>query len=880
MMNIVNHQNVQRLKARPISAMETKELLTHSISNDTWQTRDAQQLNRHLSHENLLKRQHFLSEPRPRMTFQSYENLGLNQPIRNFTERRIPFKANRVQFINNFDGNFRNFNDFFQPFCNNVDKTDLDDATKLQILKSKLDAKTRTWLDGYSGDDDYENAKQTLLRHFHSMFALKNDVLKKFAELQPPEDDYDLDGYRQIMISARSSYMNLKRAGADAFTVTLLTKQIKGKLSPIRLSILEERQDNDNIEKVIKYLEDVVNRLQDNADPFLVNNIKFGRNTKDSLQEFQNSCNFCGDSTHSTKNCNRVKTFAERKQLAREAGLCSACFQPGHTSRFCKNTEYCTSCDDSHKLINCPMNQNWRSQMKQRPNNGMTKEQAKPNLINSISATATKLNNLDTPENSDESDHEQGECFSVNNKKKKSIPQILTCARINDKEVTVLLDPGSNINIISKLQCKKLKLNVFKRKVSIKVTEHRFKSFQACMANMKLGTIKRKVVFQLVDDDDIPILLGRNDIHGFKITLFPGDNELIPMQLLQRSKTSKISKNCYHVEAEHKPTEKQKYSSQQNGKVSAKIKPKIGKILTEKTTVEDTYVETKICPNQQKIDSLYECLSKVIELQHKIVDIQGKCATEKVMESQIKKIIGYHSLITIIIFLMFFLIVRPIMTPVANPVIPKQSNDEFSQVEKILKNQNQLIQEFTDHLNERIISLTNIENVMKELSKFNDKLNKVQPQLKTFLSQMQITGTGYSLKTIQEMGEDQGFLWYNKLRCMFDNSKCDCLMESDIQPNIFRREQCEQSKYHRYSNNKIMVKSNWTKLELMLCALISLIILPNVIDIMMVLWSKFCRSTRNMEYPTNVNHVDHNTEPTKPSLGTFLGRACNIIKIK
>ena len=222
-------------------------MLLNSNSNDAGQHN--QQINWRSSNDNLQSNQHFLSEPRPRLAFQSFGNQDVNHTTHNLPERRIPFKANRVQFINNFDGNFRNFNDFFQPFCNNVDKTDLDDATKLQILKSKLDAKTRTWLDGYSGDDDYENAKQTLLRHFHSMFALKNDVLKKFAELQPPEDDQDLDGFRRIMISARSSYLNLKRAGADAFTVTLLTKQIKGKLSPIRLSILEERQDNDNIEK-------------------------------------------------------------------------------------------------------------------------------------------------------------------------------------------------------------------------------------------------------------------------------------------------------------------------------------------------------------------------------------------------------------------------------------------------------------------------------------------------------------------------------------------------------------------------------------------------------------------------------------------------------
>ena len=708
MMDIANHQNVQRSNlARSISAMETvptreqlinfsepshqipttstgrnnvnrfndriyhetEEMLIHSNSNDAGQHEDNQQINWRSSNDNLQSNQHFLPEPRPQLAFQSFGNQDVNHTTHNLPERRIPFKANRVQFINKFDGNFRNFNDFFQPFCNNVDKTDLDDATKLQILKSKLDSKTRTWLEGYSTDDDYENAKRTLLRHFNSMFALKNDVLKKFAELRPPYDDHDLEGYRRMMTSARSSYLSLKRAGADAFTITLLTKQIKGKLSPIRLSILEERSDQEDIEQVIKYLENIVDKLQDNADPFLVNNKKFTRQANRSFRENRGACIFCGDKTHSAKNCKLDLTTAEKRQLAFDAGACTGCYQQGHIFRYCRSAEHCSQCNGSHKLVDCPSKQsksNWRSQTNQKSSE-KEKQQTIPKAVNSLDAEPQALIDLNTPDNSEESENEQGECFSVNNMEKKSIPPILARARIDNKKVTVLLDPGSNINIISKLECDNLKLDIFKSKISIKVTEHRLNSFQACFAHMKLGTIKRKIIFRIVNDDDMPILLGRDDIHAFKIMLFPGDHELIPMQMttLQRPEPSEFRKSCYHVKAEHEQTETQKLNDllQQFDDVFAKSKFDIGLVSTEKCQIQLTN-------NMPIVRKVYPCS---IEDQSKIDNQFKELLDNKIIESQIKKTARYHTLMAAILVMMFLPTGFLAGIPTTDPIIWKKT---------------------------------------------------------------------------------------------------------------------------------------------------------------------------------------------------------------
>ena len=557
---ILNHLQ-QEVFLIQLEGNQNPELNNNKINNDFEKT-DSQNL---LDEYYLNQIQHSQSSvditnipneknPDSSFTNQPVSRQNINNKIENNCSIRTPFKANRVQFINKFDGNFRNFNDFFQPFCNNVDKTDLDDATKLQILKSKLDPETRKWLEGYSTDDDYEAAKRTLLRQFNSMFAVKNDVLKKFSELQPPNGDYDLEGYLRLTTSARSAYLNLKRAGADDFTVTILSKQIKGKLSPIRLSILEERIDNEDIQQIIEYLEHVVDKLQDIADPFLANNRTFSRPMASSSRKSRNTCIFCGSNVHITKDCNRVLSYTEKNQLCREAKVCSGCYLPGHTFRYCRNIEHCPQCNGSHKLENCPATrtqQNWRSQINNGSNNEAKKKQTKIKSINSLEANESKLIDLSTPENSDESETEQ-ECFSVKNeKKKKTIPPVLARARINDTKITILLDPGSNINIISKSICENLKLKVYKNNVSIKVTEHRFKSLLACVAKMELGTMERKVIFQLVNDNDMPILLGRDDIHAFKIMLFPGKHELIPMQMsmVEQPEPQEFQKSCYNIEA-------------------------------------------------------------------------------------------------------------------------------------------------------------------------------------------------------------------------------------------------------------------------------------------------------------------------------------------
>ena len=109
-------------------------------------------------------------------------------------------------------------------------------------------------------------------------------------------------------------------------------------------------------------LTNIVDKLQDNADPFLVNNKKFTRQANRSFRENRGACIFCGDKTHSAKNCKLDLTTAEKRQLAFDAGVCTGCYQQGHIFRNCRSAERCSQCNGSHKLVDCPSKQsksNW-----------------------------------------------------------------------------------------------------------------------------------------------------------------------------------------------------------------------------------------------------------------------------------------------------------------------------------------------------------------------------------------------------------------------------------------------------------------------------------------------------------------------------------------
>lgn len=462
----------------------------------------------------------------------SYQNLNSNisnnfqtqqyQKLSHHQNNQKEFKADKVAFIPNFDGNFKNFNDFYQPFQNNVDQTDLDDATKLQILKSKLDTTTRQWLDGFSTDADYELAKQTILKHFHSTFALKNEVLRNFAELNPPIHDQDLNGYRQMLTNARSSYLHLTRAGADDFTITTLTKQIKAKMSPTKLAILEDKPQHNEITFVLQYLEKVVDNLQDNSDPFLSINKTFaacGRIEQPKHHDFYQSIN---------------QGFYESNKYERPVPLSQQITKEELRSTTYLRPNYSNGQENQHKS-NRFNHENQRShQNDQKYRAHYDKNQTIPKVICSIEADNLPIEEPEIVDNPNHvSSNDQRECYSLNKENKQNlIPAVLIKANLNEQLVTIQLDPGSNVNIMSTKTCEDLKLPNFDNEVQIKATEHKFKSQKACVTKVKIGNIEKRIIFQLINDE-IPILLGRDELLAFKIMIIPGENKLSAIQMIK-----------------------------------------------------------------------------------------------------------------------------------------------------------------------------------------------------------------------------------------------------------------------------------------------------------------------------------------------------------
>ena len=79
-----------------------------------------------------------------------------------------------------------------------------------------------------------------------------------------------------------------------------------------------------------------------------------GRTLAGSIQPMANQtkCFFC-EGMHKTESCKKLqeKTPEERTKFVKEKGLCFACLQHGHRSRFCKERRTCEKCGRSHPTV-------------------------------------------------------------------------------------------------------------------------------------------------------------------------------------------------------------------------------------------------------------------------------------------------------------------------------------------------------------------------------------------------------------------------------------------------------------------------------------------------------------------------------------------------
>ena len=133
---------------------------------------------------------------------------------------KIKFDINKIQLIEQFDGNMMNFPLFWAEFVRMVDQTDLSDEEKFAALKSKLDDNTKRRIIGLGGKS-YKVAKKILVDYLLNPNIVKKYYLQNFQKEKKVENSKNIQAFRNLITEATITYANLKLAKVDNTSIEI-----------------------------------------------------------------------------------------------------------------------------------------------------------------------------------------------------------------------------------------------------------------------------------------------------------------------------------------------------------------------------------------------------------------------------------------------------------------------------------------------------------------------------------------------------------------------------------------------------------------------------------------------------------------------------------
>ena len=273
-----------------------------------------------------------------------------------------------------FDGNFGDWNCFWQQFISIVDKNErLGTILKYKRLLSALTGEAQRAVKHLEfSEETYEIAKETLKRRFGQRELVLMDVIRKVMN-HPVVKENDWDGLRQFIdLATQMTHISKQEyRGIDKFHLypTLLIEQ---KLSVTCLRAWEqensrmkrhgeEMPEEQKLEWMLewlnRYAEDMRKaQLKSNPsekgatgsgarknprNPPGYGGIKTINNfltVGDAIKSKTKGCLFCGSNKHTTDKCSREyiqKNLRECRKKIYEHELCYNCLQPGHQVKDC-----------------------------------------------------------------------------------------------------------------------------------------------------------------------------------------------------------------------------------------------------------------------------------------------------------------------------------------------------------------------------------------------------------------------------------------------------------------------------------------------------------------------------------------------------------------
>ena len=370
--------------------------------------------------------------------------------------------------------------------------------------------------------DLYENAsKQTnvLMQKFHAMPTPKHN---------PKDLRVFLTEYHKIkhqlsrVLDFRQSELVIK-----SIVVRKLPFQTFDRICDIYVThdfTLDQMETG--IQHIVDELEEAVLALAEGATikQVGVNSPSQNQSSKRSKPKANQQCSYCSGE-HLAHECAKYKTVNSRKDRVMQLRLCYNCLSPGHSSKTCRSTKTCRTCDSHHHSSLCFKACSNSSDTSNQNTNNTNVSQGKPNQ-SSTSTSSTNQRNFKaqaqthpnkpvvTPNKSNSSQASNQSPKYIDTTCVTSVNSInfpnnvLPTAMLNvgycnqQASVRAFFDTGSHRSFISPEVVKRLNLRVIKRvPVNLSTFGNEMESCMLDLVKVKIRLGKSKILLTMLVHD-------------------------------------------------------------------------------------------------------------------------------------------------------------------------------------------------------------------------------------------------------------------------------------------------------------------------------------------------------------------------------------------
>ncbi|KAK5985335.1 hypothetical protein GCK32_021813 [Trichostrongylus colubriformis] len=315
---------------------------------------------------------HCDTTPLPRIPSNVATSSPVQQSSLSFVDASILSKLDLPMF----DGNLLEFPEYWARFSTLVgNKSQLDGATKLSLLKSTLRGRALQTIQGLSVTAaNYPVAVEILKNHFDDQVTIRHILYTRLASLPPCDKDgrnlFALYSQMYALVRQFTTYEDdSKEYALGAILLNKLPRYIRSR-------IYDQSGNHENLvpTELLQILTKIVRKestLEEMEDRSLypenghmyaalhhqAKASSFPRRTS-SLQNSMNreatkTCSFCGSNNHNASSCLTYRTIKERLKIIKTKRLCYNCLSSRHATKECTSQRSCVHCSRRHHSSIC-----------------------------------------------------------------------------------------------------------------------------------------------------------------------------------------------------------------------------------------------------------------------------------------------------------------------------------------------------------------------------------------------------------------------------------------------------------------------------------------------------------------------------------------------